>query len=744
MIIHFIGIGGIGMSGIARMYLSLGHDVQGSDLKKTPILADLEKRGAKILIGHDAKNVEGASLVVYSSSIKENHPERAYALKNRLKIWHRSEALADLCRNKYTIAVTGTHGKTTTTALIGMILKEAERDPSIVVGGLVNSFGGNAYFGNGPEIVIEADESDSSFLNFSPSLEVITNMEEEHMDHFQTWGNVEKDYAAFLDKLPEGGSWVGCAEDENVRRLAVRNIRPAILYGFDAGKAEFYASNIQACPEGRRGISFDVYRRGQKLGRIQLRIPGQHNVLNSLAATAAGLKLGISFDKIASALEKYEGAGRRFDVQFENKDYLVVDDYAHHPTEIHKTLEAAKSLGRKRILAVFQPHRYTRTQSLLDSFAACFELADVLLVADIYAASEVPIPGVTAEKLCESIRKRTNQNVNYMPKDMMKAYLKTAMQPGDIILVMGAGDINQLAKDLARDLKFSTLKGRVLLNEPLSKHTSWKIGGPCHYWVEPQDLDDLKKALLICQSTGTPFYLMGLGSNILASDHGWEGAVIHLNSPYFREVKYENGRLLARAGAPNTLFISYALEQGLGGMEFLTGIPGCIGGAVAMNAGSHAQSVDEILESIKVLTYGGEEKILNKNQIPFSYRNSGLQDVLILEANFILPKAKREDAQKKLDEYRDYRQKTQDLQHASAGCMFKNPSLPGCSSGKLIDEAGLKGLTVGQAQVSVKHANFLINLGGASAEDVKTLMTKVQQEVYKKSGIQLETEVRFL
>ncbi len=746
--VHFIGIGGIGMSGLARMYLAGGYAVQGSDVQRSANLDALECAGAKILIGHDPGHVAGADLVVYSSSISENHPERLAAKNKGARLIHRSEALAEICRGKFTIAVTGTHGKTTTTALVGMILQGAGRDPSIVVGGVVNSFGGNACFGQGPEIVIEADESDSSFLNFSPSIEVITNIEAEHMDHFGTMARVEGAYRDFIRRLPEGGEWLGCSEDPQVLKIAALGIRRAVLYGFDPERSELVATDIVECENGERGIAFKVWKKNDCLGLVKLRIIGRHNVLNALAAIGVGLKRGVSFDSIAGSLERFEGARRRFDVKYEDSKFLVVDDYAHHPTEIRQTLMAAKGLHRTRIVALFQPHRYTRTQALLAEFGESFRAADRLIVTDIYAASEKPIPGVSGENVCRAVKNAGHPNVSFVERSRITDVLLKEVRCGDLVIALGAGDIFEVATELSDRLKqelFSgKLRGKVLLNEPLSRHTSLKIGGPSEFWVEPEDEEDLRVALSICREHGLKITVLGSGSNVLAPDPGLKGVVIQLNSPYFRKVWEENGKLAARAGVPNTLFIQYAWERGLGGAEFLSGIPGCVGGTVAMNAGSHGQSVDALIETVSVVCFSGQRRTFKKDEIGFNYRTSGLRDCVITEARFTLPKRDPAQTQKILDEYRATRAKSQDLRHASAGCMFKNPRHGGCSSGQLIEEAGLKGRSVGRAQVSATHANFIINLGGATSGDVLALIEEVRKTVREKFSVELETEVKIL
>jgi UDP-N-acetylmuramate--L-alanine ligase/UDP-N-acetylenolpyruvoylglucosamine reductase len=749
---HFIGIGGIGMSGIARMYLSMGRAVQGSDLRRSDILSELEILGAKIFIGHDPSHVKEADGVVYSSSIRQDHPERVAAVKKGIPVLHRAEALAEICHGKLTIAVTGTHGKTTTTALVGMILREAGRDPSIVVGGLVSSFGGNAYFGTGPEIVIEADESDSSFLRFSPGIAVITNIEEEHLDHFKTIDCIEKAYQDFLSSLIPGGAWFGCAEDSRILSMA-KGSTSATLYGFQKDLASIVATDIMECPQGRRAVSFRVWRDSECLGAVDMKILGRHNVLNALASIGVGLKLDIPFSVITRALGKYDGAERRFDVKYESKDYLVVDDYAHHPTEIKKTLEAAKALGKNRIVALFQPHRYSRTQFLMREFGRSFQNADKLIVTDIYAASEEPRSGISGERLCKEVHRTGHPDATFADRASLAEVARSSLRPGDLVIVMGAGDIFQVAGQLSDYLcqhvlgsgaDFAAIRGKVLKNEPMAKHTSLKIGGPAQYWVEPEDAEDLKKALIFARKNDLKISVFGAGSNLLPPDEGFEGMVLHLGSPYFRELWVENGQIISRAGVPNALFIQFAVERGFGGYEFLLGIPGNVGGAIAMNAGSHGQWIGPFVECVTTIQHDGRQCVRKAADIPFAYRHCPIHDEVIVEAVFNFPPLPREGVQKKLDEYHRYRASTQDLRYPSAGCMFKNPGIPGCSSGRLIDEAGLKGLRIGNAQVSEKHANFIVNLGGATSRDMKQLIGRVQETVKQKFNIELETEVRIL
>ncbi len=748
---HFIGIGGIGMSGLAKLYAELGYPVQGSDTKTNELISELEAKGVTFFLGHAHSHVDKAEIVVFSSSIGPAHPERQEAVRRGIPVIHRSDALQLLCEGKFVIAVAGTHGKTTTTSLIASILKEARRDPTVVVGGVVPELGGNACLGQGPEIVIEADESDASFLKYHPNIAVVTNIEEEHLDHYQDLNHIEKTFQDFIKGMAPGGEWVGCSEDPSVQKIQ-SGLRSGQHYGFRPMAEGYYASDVVDCPDGKRGVSFQVWKGSHSVGVVRLQIPGLHNVLNALAAIAVCLKIGVSYLDIVQALAKFTGAGRRFDVKYEDTQFLVVDDYAHHPTEIQKTLAAAKSLQKNRVVAFFQPHRYSRTESLMKEFSRCFSDADKLFVTDIYGASEAPRAGVTGEKLLEEVTKQGHPDAHFANRSNLMNEARRAIRPGDLVLIMGAGDISQVAKELSDHLKggyrephiFESLRGKVVLGELLSKHTTLKIGGAAEYWVEPEDSEDLRQALLIASEHALKVRILGAGSNVLAPDEGLKGLTLHLAAPYFRQMSVHGDKIRVRAGVMNSLFIPFAMEHGFGGCEFLLGIPGNIGGAIAMNAGSHGRWVSQCLDTVMTMNRLGQIIIRKAVEIPFEYRKCALKDEIILEASFIFPKVAREKTQKILDEYREYRSKTQDLQHASAGCLFKNPDRPGCSSGRLIDEAGLKGFRIGSAQISDKHGNFLINLGGATAFDVKKVIETVRKEVMAKSGLYLETEVKIL
>ncbi len=447
--IHFVGIGGIGMSGIAEVLLNLGYRISGSDAKKSAITDRLETLGAKVFEGHNAANVSDAQVVVTSTAVRPDNPEVVEATRRQVPVIPRAEMLAELMRLKYGIAIAGSHGKTTTTSMVATVLDRAGVDPTIVVGGRVNTLGSNAKLGRGDFMVVEADESDKSFLKLSPTIAVVTNIDLEHLDFYSGIEEIRDHFVQFVNKVPFYGSVIICLDDANIQMIIPQITRRVITYGMRA-HAEVAASDVQVDRESF-GSSFTVRRRGEELGRIKLNVPGEHNVCNALATVAVALDLEVEFAKIAEGLEAFTGAGRRFEIKgqipCESKGILVVDDYGHHPTEIRATLAAAKTSGR-RLVVLFQPHRYSRTAALREEFARSFYDAEVVLLADIYAASEDPIPGVTAQALAEDIEKFGHRNVRYVGSVENGAQvLLDVAQPGDLVLTLGAGNVWRAGED---------------------------------------------------------------------------------------------------------------------------------------------------------------------------------------------------------------------------------------------------------------------------------------------------------
>ncbi len=456
--VHFVGIGGSGMSGIAEILANLGYRVTGSDQKRNDAVERLEQLGAKVFIGHAASNVEGAHVVVVSSAVSKDNVEVQAARQRQIPVIPRAEMLAELMRLKYGIAVAGTHGKTTTTSMIGAVLAEGRYDPTIVVGGRVTSLGSNARLGQGDYLVAEADESDGSFLKLAPTIAVVTTIDAEHLDHYGTLDAIRDAFVTFVNKVPFYGSAVLCLDQTEIQRLIPRLEKRIITYGLASG-ADLVARRLRLV---RMTSRFEVLYRGESLGECVLQLPGLHNVLNALAAIGVGLDLEIPFVTIQKALAGFSGVQRRFQVRGEAGGVTVVDDYGHHPAEIRATLAAAKTGFECRVVTVFQPHRYSRTFHLRQEFLTAFNQADVLVVMDIYAAGEAPMPGVTGEDLAEGIRAHGHRHVTYLDNDRARIldYLCEITRPGDLVLTLGAGDVGQLGPELLHRLQAESVNGR--------------------------------------------------------------------------------------------------------------------------------------------------------------------------------------------------------------------------------------------------------------------------------------------
>ena len=441
--IHFVGIGGIGMSGIAELLANLGYEVSGSDAKRSDVTDRLESLGVRIAAGHDAAHIGSADVVVVSSAIGSDNPEVAAARARHVPVIPRAEMLAEMMRLRYGIAVAGAHGKTTTTSMVALVLDRAGLDPTAVIGGRLSAFGSNARLGKGDYMVVEADESDRSFLKLSPSIGVITNIDREHMESYGTWENLQQAFADFANKVPFYGAVIACADDAPVRELLPRFTRRVITYALDAD-AHIAAHDMQLEAFGSTCTVTHHPGGGPAgpLGPLRLRVPGRHNVLNALAAVAVGLEVGIPFPRIAAGLEEFQGAERRFQTRGEAHGVLVVDDYGHHPTEIAAVIAAARAGIGRRIIAVFQPHRFSRTEQLLDAFGPAFDGADAIVLTDIYAAGETPIPGITIEVLADAMCRATSVPVELIKKlGDVPAAVAARARPGDLVITLGAGSI---------------------------------------------------------------------------------------------------------------------------------------------------------------------------------------------------------------------------------------------------------------------------------------------------------------
>ena len=452
--IHFVGIGGAGMSPLAKILLLLGYNVSGSDQGTSPIIEELVRLGARVWTdGQRAENVRGADAIVVSTAIPYDNPEVIAAWDLRIPKLHRSDINAALVNEYDGIAVAGSHGKTTTTSMIGVTLDRVGVSPTIIVGGEVPDLGTNAKLGTSRYLVSEADESDGSFLKLRPHVAVVTNVEDDHMDHYGTMEKIIDAFRTFIEQVDEDGTAILCFENEILRKLAAETKRRVISYAIDQ-EADYRAADIET--HGSI-ISFTVFERGAELGRISLNIPGRHNVLNALACIAVARLADVSFAQIQDALAGFHGAKRRFQTKGKERGIWVVDDYAHHPTEIAVTLTAARATNPKRLICVFQPHRYSRTNLLRTEFGACFAAADLLLLTDVYAAGEAPIPGVSGETLMEEVAKQTGQDAVYLPERAdLERYLAQHVRAGDLVITMGAGNIMEVGETLVEQLKNGT------------------------------------------------------------------------------------------------------------------------------------------------------------------------------------------------------------------------------------------------------------------------------------------------
>jgi UDP-N-acetylmuramate--alanine ligase len=448
--IHFVGIGGVGMSGIAEVLHNLGYQISGSDLKESEHTNRLQGLGVAVRIGHDAANVRGADVVVRSSAVPSENPEIGAAATHSIPIIQRAEMLAELMRMKYGVAVAGTHGKTTTTSMVATVLAKGGLDPTMVIGGRLDALGSNAKLGQGEFMVAEADESDGSFLKLSPTIAVVTTVDAEHLDYYRDLQHIKESFLEFVNKVPFYGSAVLCVDQREIRDLLPRVQKRVVSYALET-PADLIAEGVSL-----HGLSstFKVRFKGEPLGELRLRVPGAHNVSNALAAVAVGLELDIGFSAIRAALAEFSGVARRFQVKGTPQDIMVVDDYAHHPAEIQATLKAARAGFQRRLLAVFQPHRYTRTRALLAEFPGAFDLADRVCVTEVYPAGESPIVGVSGRQIADGIARRGRPEVLFIERkeDVAKVVTELA-RPGDLVITMGAGDIWKTCDEIVRRLE---------------------------------------------------------------------------------------------------------------------------------------------------------------------------------------------------------------------------------------------------------------------------------------------------
>ena len=742
--IHLVGVAGSGMSGIAALLIELGHTVSGSDKVSTMETDRLQRLGLRFHEQHRPEDASSADLIVFSSAIRSDNPILGNARDAGKAIVRRAEALAAIMRSKRGIVIAGMHGKTTTSAMTAHVLREGGLHPSHYVGAEIPILGTNAHWDpRGEYFVAEGDESDGTIALFYPEHTLILNIEEEHLDFYADLHAIEKVFAQLIAQT--AGKVFYNVDDKNAARLC-RSVTRGISYGFGE-TSDYRAVDIRLKDFAS---TFRVNHRGQDLGEAALNVPGQHNVHNALGVIALASELGITFEKIAKSLAKFEHARRRFEIKYDSPRFLLVDDYGHHPTEIRATLKTARSVGRKRVLTMFQPHRYSRTKALREEFGRAFDDADHVVVTDVYGSNEAPIPGVTGQLIADEIIAHGHRGVSYESRlEWVHRAIGNMLKSGDLVLSLGAGNIHEQLSGLAADLVIAEkLKeivgedGEVCLYERLSKHTTLRVGGPAQFWVEPRNEKAFAELIRFCRDENLPLFVMGRGSNLLVRDGGIRGVVIHPCGGDFDKIEINGAEITAGAGAKLKEVAYAGKAAGIGGLEWLEGIPGTVGGGLRMNAGAMGAQTFENVVRVRYLDGKGEAHTKTRDELEVYYRNFPL-----LEKNFAVSAVFRgepaplEEIVRKLEASQEKRRRSQPAAK-SAGCIFKNPDA--CPAGKLVDELGLKNSSIGKARVSEVHGNFIVNDGGATAAEMLELIEKIKATARAKRGIELETEVQIV
>ena len=743
--VHLIGVAGSGMSGLALLLMGMGHRVSGSDRVTTAETERMQRGGLMFSSPHTAEAVKDADLVVYSSAIRPENPSYAAASAAGIPLLRRAECLAAILHTRKGVLVSGTHGKTTTSSMTAHVLREAGLQPSHYVGAEIPILGSNAKWSqDGEYMVAEGDESDGTLAIYRPEHAVILNIEAEHLDFYRDLDHIREVFTKMADQTR--GSLVYCAEDPVARDLCGKRTN-TISYGW--ADADFTAGDVR---DLRGSSAFTVTKRGKVLGDIELGIPGRHNVLNALAAIALADACGAEFSLVARALAAFAGAKRRFETRYLSANFRIVDDYGHHPSELAATLQTARSLNPKRLVVLFQPHRYTRTQALADDFGKVLQAADLVFISDVYAASETPIPGVSGQTLVDAMARHGKVPAKFLPRlDKAHYVVGNALQPGDLLITLGAGNVHEAGTRIARDLKtLEEIKALApsggidgKLYEPMGRHTTLLVGGPAQFWLEPHDFESMAAMVAYCRERGIPVRVVGRGSNLLVRDGGIRGAVIHPSGGAFSEVNVgANGEITAGAGVRLKKLASVAAAAGIGGFEWMEGIPGNMGGALRMNAGAMGIETFDQVRRVTFLDEDGTIRTRERDEVIAHYRNvPELRRNFALQAVFFGEPDTPENIQSRWDESRGKRKTSQPVM-ASAGCTFKNPQeMP---AGKLIDTLGLKGSHRGKAAVSDVHGNFIVNQGGATASDLLQLIDSIRSTARNERGIELETEVKII
>ncbi|MGB1260096.1 MAG: UDP-N-acetylmuramate--L-alanine ligase [Akkermansiaceae bacterium] len=742
--VHLIGVAGSGMSGLALLLLGMGHRVSGSDRVTSGETERMQGLGLIFSSPHRAEEVEGADVVVYSSAIREDNVARVHARANNIPCIRRAECLAAILHTRQGVVISGTHGKTTTSAMSAHVLRRGGVKPCHYVGAEIPVLGANAHWEEDCDLMVaEGDESDGTLALYQPQHCVVLNIEEEHLDFYRDIEHIKEVFNTLLDQTRGNKIYFsGCA----VAAELCSHREGAVSYGWE--NADFTASDIH---ETGGTITFDVHKYGELLGRVELGIPGKHNVLNALAAIAVADAAEVDFQLTSRALGTFAGARRRFENKHLSRKLRIIDDYGHHPTEVAATLQTARSLKPERLVVVFQPHRYSRTQKLADDFGKALQAADQVFVTDIYPASELPIKGITAQTIVDAIRANGDTRAEVVGAISHAHHaVGNSLDDGDLLITLGAGNVHEIGSKIARDA--TTLEEMIRyagedaveakLYEPMRRHTTILCGGPAQFWLEPHSFEAFACIVGYCRERGIPQRVIGRGSNLLVRDGGIRGAVIHPKGGEFSEVRVDGNIITAGAGARFKKVASVAAAHNLTGLEWMEGIPGNVGGGLRMNAGAMGTETFDQTLSVTFLDEDGEIRVRERDEITAQYRNvPELRRNFALAATFEGQTANPDDIEERMEESKQKRRTSQPIA-ASAGCIFKNPEdIP---AGKLVDELGMKEASSGKAMVSDVHGNFIVNTGKAQAADVLDLIDQIKTKAKEKRNLTMETEVQII
>lgn len=742
--IHLIGVAGAGMSGLARMLLEMGHRVSGCDRVTSTETEKLQQAGLVFSCPHSAESVQDAEIIIYSSAIREENVALAAARQNGSLCLRRAECLAAILNNKKGVVVAGTHGKTTTSAMSAHLLREGRMRPCHYVGAEIPVLGANAHWNEDSEyLVAEGDESDGTLVNYIPEHSIILNIEAEHLDFYRDLDHIKSVFHRLCRQTR--GKLIYCKNDAGAHDVCSQYPN-TISYGWQ--DADYTATDMTV----KRGRTlYTINYKGEPLGRVELGIPGRHNVLNSLAATALALELGCDFASITRGLVSFAGARRRFETKYLSRQYRIVDDYGHHPTEIAATLQTAQSLKPDRLIVLFQPHRYTRTQLLRDDFGKVLQNLDKLYVADVYPASEPPIPGISGQTIVDAVQENGPVDATFLPNlPLAHHVVGNTLRPGDMFITLGAGNVHEAGAKISADLRILAEMQQECgddinyrLYEPMSKHTTMGVGGEAQYWIEPNSFEKMQAVVNFFKDRNIPVHIIGRGSNVIVREGGIRGAVVHPCCGEFDKIELRGRNIVAGAGVKLKKLAAFAAQNGIAGFEWMDGIPGYVGGSLRMNAGAMGGDMWSVFRSAVALNEDGDIVEFEKENMKGAiYRRiPEFEHNMVMQATFCGTPDDPQMIADRMEASRIHRKTTQPLA-PSAGCTFVNPAeMP---AGKLIDELGLKGFSIGGAQVSDVHANFIINKGGAKATDITELIDYIRNKAKTERGITLRAEVQVI